>query len=61
MAESLVGTRELTVTVLRDKPLCVTEIKTEKQCFYNYEAKYARADLFMKYQHKYQTVISNKP
>ena len=42
MAESLVGTRELTVTVLREKPLCVTEITTPKNNdFYNYDAKYS--------------------
>ena len=47
MAEILVGTRELTVTVLKDKPLCVTEIKTkEKNQFYNYEAKYASGESF---------------
>ena len=41
MAEVLVGSRELTVTVLRDKPLCVTEITTnKKQDFYDYKAKY---------------------
>ena len=41
MAEILVGTKELTVTVLKDKPLCVTEIKTkENNEFYNYDAKY---------------------
>ena len=62
MAESLVGTRELTVTVLREKPLCVTEIKTAKIMFFiimmlNMQA----ADLFMKYQHKYQRLFLNKP
>ena len=31
MAEVLVGSRELTVTVLNGKPLCVTEIKTDKK------------------------------
>ena len=41
MAEVLVGTRELTVTVLKDRPLCVTEITSnKKQDFYNYKAKY---------------------
>ena len=41
MAEIFVGSKELTVTVLREKPLCVTEIITsnEKE-FYNYKAKY---------------------
>ena len=41
MAEVLVGTRELTVTVLQERPLCVTEITSnKKQDFYNYKAKY---------------------
>jgi D-alanine-D-alanine ligase len=41
MAEVLVGTRELTVTVLKERPLCVTEITSnKKQDFYNYKAKY---------------------
>ena len=41
MAEVLVGDRELTVTVLKGKPLSVTEITTEeKQDFYSYKAKY---------------------
>ena len=42
MAEPLVGTRELTVTILNDKPLCVTEIITpNNNDFYNYNAKYS--------------------
>ena len=41
MAEVLVGSRELTVTVLKEKPLSVTEITADrKQDFYNYKAKY---------------------
>ena len=41
MAEIFVGSKELTVTVLNKKPLCVTEIKTsQNQIFYNYKAKY---------------------
>ena len=41
MAEIFVGSVELTVTVLKGSPLCVTEIITpnEKE-FYNYNAKY---------------------
>ncbi len=41
MAEEFVGSVELTVTVLKGNPLCVTEIITpnEKE-FYNYDAKY---------------------
>jgi D-alanine-D-alanine ligase len=43
MAEVLVGSKELTVTVLKEKPLCVTEITTkDKQDFYNYKAKYEK-------------------
>ena len=43
MAEEFVGSMELTVTVLKDKPLCVTEIKaTHNEEFYNYRAKYER-------------------
>ena len=43
MAEEFVGSMELTVTVLKDKPLCVTEIKTaQNEEFYNYRAKYER-------------------
>ncbi len=43
MIEPLVGNRELTVTVLDNKPLTVTEILPEKnQTFYNYDAKYSK-------------------
>ena len=43
MAEEFVGSMELTVTVLKDKPLCVTEIKAaQSEEFYNYRAKYER-------------------
>ena len=49
MAEIFVGSKELTVTVLKENPLCVTEITTfdEKQ-FYNYEAKYNKNGSFHK-------------
>jgi D-alanine-D-alanine ligase len=40
MVEEFVPGRELTVSVLGDKPLCVTEITTDL-AFYDYEAKYA--------------------
>ena len=41
IAEEYVGSKELTVTVLKDKPLCVTEIKAgQDKEFYNYKAKY---------------------
>ena len=43
MAEEFVGSMELTVTVLKDKPLCVTEIKAgQDKDFYNYKAKYEK-------------------
>ena len=41
MAEIFVGTKELTVTVLKENPLCVTEITSlNNKEFYNYKAKY---------------------
>ena len=41
MAEIFVGSKELSVTVLKENPLCVTEITTlNDQEFYNYKAKY---------------------
>ena len=43
MAEEYVGSKELTVTVLQEQPLCVTEIKAgQDKGFYNYEAKYEK-------------------
>jgi D-alanine-D-alanine ligase len=43
MAEEYVGSKELTVTVLQEQPLCVTEIKSgQGKDFYNYEAKYEK-------------------
>ena len=43
MAEVFVGSKELTVTVLNNKALCVTEIKTQKnESFYNYKSKYEK-------------------
>ena len=43
MAEEYVGSKELTVTVLQEQPLCVTEIKAgQDKDFYNYEAKYEK-------------------
>ena len=43
MAEIFVGSKELSVTVLKENPLCVTEITTlnDKE-FYNYKAKYEK-------------------
>ena len=56
MAEVLVGNRELTVTVLKEKPLSVTEITTdEKQDFYNYKAKYDKNSS----SHKIPALIPN--
>src|ERR1700761_8725043 len=40
MVEEYVPGRELTVSVVGDRPLCVTEITTDLE-FYDYEAKYA--------------------
>jgi D-alanine-D-alanine ligase len=40
MVEEFVPGRELTVSVMGEKPLCVTEITTDL-AFYDYEAKYA--------------------
>ena len=40
MVEEFVPGRELTVSVMGERPLCVTEITTEFE-FYDYEAKYA--------------------
>ena len=40
MIEEYVPGRELTVSVMGDRPLCVTEITTDLE-FYDYEAKYA--------------------
>ena len=47
MAETYVGSKELTVTVLKEDPLCVTEITTnEEKEFYNYNAKYDKNGSF---------------
>ena len=47
MAETYVGSKELTVTVLKEDPLCVTEITTnEEKEFYNYSAKYDKNGSF---------------
>ena len=61
MAEVLVGTRELTVTILRDKPLCVTEIKTGKNNdFYNYKAKYSSGGSFHEIPAQISNIISQQ-
>lgn len=41
MAERFIPGREVTVAVMGDRPLAVTEISTERD-FYDYEAKYAK-------------------
>ena len=41
MVEPLVGNRELTVSVLDNKPLVVTEIISKKNFFYDYNSKYS--------------------
>ena len=41
MVEPLVGNRELTVSILDNKPLVVTEIISKKNCFYDYNSKYS--------------------
>ena len=41
IVEPLVGNRELTVSVLENKPLVVTEIISKKNSFYDYNSKYS--------------------
>ena len=41
IVESYVGNRELTVSVLENKPLVVTEIISKKNFFYDYNSKYS--------------------
>ena len=41
IVEPLVGNRELTVSVLDNKPLTVTEIISKKNIFYDYNSKYS--------------------
>ena len=61
MAEKFVGTKELTVTVLKERPLCVTEIITSsEQEFYNYKAKYDVNGSFHKIPADIPKVIYNK-
>ena len=43
IVEPLVGNRELTVSVLNNKPLVVTEIISKKNYFYDYNSKYSSA------------------
>ena len=41
IVEPLVGNRELTLSVLENKPLVVTEIISKKNFFYDYDSKYS--------------------
>ena len=61
MAEIFVGSIELTVTVLKDNPLCVTEITTSNESgFYNYNAKYDKNGSFHKIPADIPKSIYNK-
>ena len=61
MAEIFVGSIELTVTVLKDNPLCVTEITTSNESgFYNYNAKYDKNGSFHKIPADIPNIIYNK-
>ena len=61
MAEIFVGTKELTVTVLKENPLCVTDIITSNDKeFYNYKAKYDENGSFHKIPADIPKVIYNK-
>ncbi len=56
MAEAYVGTKELTVTILKNAPLTVTEIKPKKNNeFYNFDAKYEKNGSF----HEIPALIPN--
>ena len=61
MAEIFVGSIELTVTVLKDNPLCVTEITTDNEKeFYNYNAKYDENGSFHKIPADIPKIIYDK-
>ena len=61
MAEIFVGSKELTVTVLKESPLCVTEITTSNDKeFYNYKAKYDRDGSYHKVPADIPKIIYNK-
>ena len=61
MAETFVGSKELTVTVLKENPLCVTEITTtNNKEFYNYKAKYDKDGSFHKIPADIPEVIYKK-
>ena len=61
MAEIFVGTKELTVTVLKENPLCVTEItaSNDKE-FYNYKAKYDKNGSYHKIPADIPKIIYNR-
>ena len=61
MAEIFVGSQELTVTVLKENSLCVTEIITSNdQEFYNYKAKYYNNGSYHKIPADIPKIIYNK-
>ena len=61
MAEVFVGSKELTVTVLKENPLCVTEIITSNDKeFYNYNAKYDKNGSYHKIPADIPKFIYNK-
>ena len=61
MAEIFVGSKELTVTVLKENPLCVTEIITSNDKeFYNYKAKYDNDGSYHKIPAEIPKVIYNR-
>ena len=61
MAEIFVGSKELTVTVLKENPLCVTEITTSNDKeFYNYKAKYDNDGSYHKIPAEIPKVIYNR-
>ena len=61
MAEIFVGTKELTVTVLKENPLCVTDIITSNDKeFYNYKAKYDDNGSYHKIPADIPKIIYNK-
>ena len=61
MAEIFVGSKELTVTVLKENPLCVTEIITSNDKeFYNYKAKYDEDGSYHKIPADIPEVIYNR-
>ena len=61
MAEIFVGSKELTVTVLNENPLCVTEIIPSKDKeFYSYKAKYDNNGSYHKIPADIPKAIYNK-